>query len=204
MPSPDPGSVTRWIPDLIAGSNEAAQRLWNRWWNRLTRVALTKLRANRRRAVEDEEDAALSAFDTFCRGAAGGRFPRLRNRHQMWRLLSVITRRKAIDQVRRHGRLRRGGEILVESLREGATSECARSLTAIEGREPTPEAAAMTAESRQQLLDGLGDEVLRQIALLKLDGYTDTEIAGRLGCSLRSVERKLALIRLLQPATDPD
>jgi len=33
------------------------------------------------------------------------------------------------------------------------------------------------------------------VALLKMEGYTGEEIADRLGCSLRSVARKLELIR---------
>jgi DNA-directed RNA polymerase specialized sigma24 family protein len=36
---------------------------------------------------------------------------------------------------------------------------------------------------------------LRQVARLRLEEYTNGEIAGRLGCSERTVERKLVLIR---------
>jgi DNA-directed RNA polymerase specialized sigma24 family protein len=45
------------------------------------------------------------------------------------------------------------------------------------------------------LLGRLGDETLRQIAIAKLEGYKNLEIAEQLGLSLRSVQRKLSLIR---------
>ena len=67
----DQGSITRWFSDLRAGEDEAARRLWDRYFDRLVSLARSELRARRREAVEDEEDAALNAFDSFCRGMAG-------------------------------------------------------------------------------------------------------------------------------------
>jgi RNA polymerase sigma-70 factor (ECF subfamily) len=60
---------------------------------------------------------------------------------------------------------------------------------------PTPAFAIEVSEQLEQLLQSLGDRALRQIALLKLEGCTNREIAERLSVSLRSVERRLALIR---------
>src|SRR4051794_18449637 len=98
------GSVTRWIGDLKSGGDAAAQRLWERYFERLVHLARKKLRNDRRsRTVEDEEDAALSAFDSFCRGVDGGRFPSLTDRDDLWRLLVVLTVRKVLDQIERQG-----------------------------------------------------------------------------------------------------
>ncbi len=44
-------------------------------------------------------------------------------------------------------------------------------------------------------LDVLRDDALRQIALLLLEGSSNEEVAARLGCSVRTVERKRDLIR---------
>ncbi len=41
----------------------------------------------------------------------------------------------------------------------------------------------------------LNDPGLRQIAFWKLEGYTNEEIAEKLECTLRTVERKLERIR---------
>jgi hypothetical protein len=67
----DDGSVTRWIGDLKAGGDSAAQHLWARYFHRLVDLARSRLRSTPLAgAIEDEEDAALSAFDSFCRGVA--------------------------------------------------------------------------------------------------------------------------------------
>ena len=103
MTSTAEGSVTRWLGDLKSGGDAAAQHLWERDFDRLVRLAHQRLRG-RGGASEDEEDAALSAFDSFCRGAVQGRYPRLDDREDLWRLLVVITVRKALDQVQRRAR----------------------------------------------------------------------------------------------------
>ena len=38
-------------------------------------------------------------------------------------------------------------------------------------------------------------ESLRQVAALRLEGYTDREIAARLDCGLSTIERRLRTIR---------
>jgi hypothetical protein len=90
------GSVTIWIGAMKAGEGVAAQELWTRYFATVVRVARGSLR-NSSRATRDEEDIALSAFDSFFAAAARGRFPRLDNRDDLWRILVTITRRKAID-----------------------------------------------------------------------------------------------------------
>ena len=200
------GSVSRWIVDLKAGDGEAARALWQRYFDDLVRIARDKLRATRRTgADEDEEDAALSAFDSFCAGAARGRFPLLVDRDDLWRLLVVITARKAWAQAERRGRQKRGGLVHIEA---GGISpdDSLGALPAIErvpAPDPTPEFAAMVAEEYERLLDSLGDEGLRQVALWKMDGFSIDEIAEKLGCARRTVARRLELIRKTWMAESP-
>src|SRR6266852_4950772 len=109
-----PDSVTNWLVHLKAGDAAAAQALWERYFPRM--VALARKRLHGARLPQDEEDVALSAFDSFCRGAQEGRFPNLADRDDLWRLLLVITARKALDQLERQGRLKRGrGQLRGES-----------------------------------------------------------------------------------------
>ena len=56
----------------------------------------------------------MSAFNSFCAGAAPGKFPQLADRDDIWRLLVVITARKAMAQANREGRQKRGGGRVVE------------------------------------------------------------------------------------------
>ena len=190
------GSVTHWLGALKGGDAAAAQRLWERYFDRLVRLARAKLGAMPRGAA-DEEDVALSAFHSFCQGAARGRFPRLDDRDNLWRLLVTITARKALDQVRRQARQKRGGgRVLVGSAQAGGEDDTdGAGLDQVVGQEPTPQFAAMVADECRRLLVALDDETLRQVALLRMEGYSDEEIAARVDCSLRTVSRKLALIR---------
>jgi DNA-directed RNA polymerase specialized sigma24 family protein len=204
--SPDnSGSVTHWLGALRGGDLEAAQPLWDRYFARLVRLAQVRLRTKPwPKAVEDEEDAALRAFDSFCRAATQGRFPRLDDRDDLWRLLVVITERKVIDQMRRARRLKRGGGRVraeVDLAAVGSDDEPA-GLNGIAGPEPTPEFAAEFAEECRRLFEALRDKELRRIAVWKLEGHTVDEIAAQLGCARRTVVRRLTLIRTLWTAGD--
>jgi RNA polymerase sigma factor (sigma-70 family) len=190
------GSITRWIGDLKAGGDEAAQRLWERYFGSLVELARSALRARHgRRTVEDEEDAALSAFDSFCRGAARGRFPLLSDRDDLWRLLVVITLRKALDQLRRQRSARRGEMKLLLGSELSDEDARAGGLDWLVGQEPTPEFAALVADEYERLRERLPDEPLRRVLDLRLEGFTREEIASRLGCAQRTVTRKLDRIR---------
>src|ERR687898_425611 len=106
----DGGSITHRIDALRAGDPAAAQLLWERYFDRLVRLARTRLRAvGGHSGAAGEGDAVLSAFDSFCAGAVRGRFPQLTDRDDLWRLLVVITARKVQAQARREGRQKRGG-----------------------------------------------------------------------------------------------
>jgi DNA-directed RNA polymerase specialized sigma24 family protein len=185
------GSVTHWIGQLKAGSPEAAQKLWEGYFQKMVELARQRLVGLPRRAA-DEEDVALSAFDTFCRGASDGRFPQLADRNSLWPLLVAITANKAVDLLRHESRRKRGGR----PAEAGGRANPAE-LEQIIGREPTPEFALQVAEECRRLLDLLDDDVLRSVALAKMEGYTTEEIAARLGCVPRTVERKLRVIREL-------
>ena len=199
MPTEGHGSITHWLDTLKAGDRAAAQPLWERYFLRLVRLARQKLRAGRRGGADaDAEDAALSAFDSFCDGAARGRFLQLDDRDDLWRLLVTLTTHKVADHARRHGRQKRGGgRILNEAALDGPRRGGGPAgLDAIVGSEPTPSFAALVAEQYRRLLEGLGEESLRRIALLKMEGYTLDEIAAQLGFARRTVVNKLQLIRM--------
>jgi DNA-directed RNA polymerase specialized sigma24 family protein len=181
------GSVTRWLDLLRAGDEAAAQALFECYFTRLVGLARQKLNGAPRRAA-NEEDVALSAFDSFCRAAEQDRFPHLSDRDDLWRLLMVITRRKAAHLLRDERRLKRGGD-------RAAAAEDEHLLDELLSREPSPEFAAEVADESRHLLGLLRDPVLEAVALARLEGYTVEEIAARLGFAGRSVKRKLKLIR---------
>jgi DNA-directed RNA polymerase specialized sigma24 family protein len=197
-PEEESGSITRWIGDMKAGQERAVQPLWDRYYSTLVERARAKLRALRSpAAVNDEEDLALSAFQTLCQGVREGRFPRLNDRDDLWRLLVHLTACKAVDRHRSEFRQKRGGRKVLRQADMAAGEDEADALDRIIGPEPTPEFAAMVAEEYVRRLEALGDETLRRIAEQKLACFSNEEIARELGCSLRTVTLKLRLIRKL-------
>jgi hypothetical protein len=155
------GSVTRWLGRLRAGGPAAARQLWERYFRRLVGLARKRLHGAARRAT-DEEDVALSAFDSFCRSAEQGRFPDLADRDGLWRLL-VVTDRKASNQrehATRQKRVPRGGNVLNEGALPPADSAGGSPLARLPSREPTPEYAAQVAETWRRLFGLLRDPEL--------------------------------------------
>jgi DNA-directed RNA polymerase specialized sigma24 family protein len=179
-------SVTLWLEQLQAGDAAAAQQLWQRYVERLIRLAGRKL-GDLPRRVEDEEDVVLSAFHDFLRGVEEGRFTQLDDREDLWQVLVMLTERKAIG----------GGQVRGESVlaADFPLSSAAPGIGQLPGCDPTPQFAAQVQEEFSRLYRLLEDDTLRQIARGKLEGYTNAELAARLGLSLRAVERKLQLIR---------
>jgi DNA-directed RNA polymerase specialized sigma24 family protein len=149
------------------------------------------------RRASDEEDIALSAFHSLCKGAAAGQFPKLDDHDDLWRLLVMITLRKARRALRRgRAQKRGGGRVKGESVfMTDNRSETPSGMQEILSEGPTPAFAAEIAEQCEKLLERLGDKQLRSIAVMKMDGFTVAEIAEELSCGHRSVERGLQLIR---------
>lgn len=179
-------SITNWLQALQGGDREVVRLLWNRYFQRMTGLARRRL-GHSPSGAADEEDVALSAFDSFCQGVEQGDFPLLQNRDDLWRILVAITLRKAVNLIKHGGRQKRGGGQVMESDEEA--------LQGLLSREPSPDLSAVMNEECVHLLNVLGDEDLRKLALLKLDGHTNSESATLLGCTRVTVQRMLNLIR---------
>jgi RNA polymerase sigma factor (sigma-70 family) len=188
------GSVTAWIDQLRAGDRDAVQHLWQRYYVSLVALARKKLRGAPR-GMADEEDVALSAIDSFWRGAEQGRFPQLSDRDDLWRLLFVITERKAIDLVNHEKAEKRGGGKVRHEGSLAGESTAIHAFDKIAALEPTPEEAAQVAEKLRVLLDVLENDRQRAVAVAKMEGYTNEEISKRINWAVPTVERDLKHIR---------
>jgi RNA polymerase sigma factor (sigma-70 family) len=184
----DEGSITGWISQLKTGDVDAIQPLWEVYFQRLVGLARQRLQSIPRRAA-DEEDVALSAFNSFCNGMRLGRFPLLSDRHNLWSLLVAITAHKCIDLVRQENRKKRQ-----------TNRNVAPDFDQLISNEPSPEFALYVAEQLEQLLEALdrtGDQDLRRIALAKMEGIPMNDIASELNCVRRTIERKLEIIAVI-------
>ncbi len=192
--------VTTWIDQLRAGDQIAAEQLWRVYFQRMVELAQRKL-SGAPRAGADEEDVALSAFKSFCLGVQNGRFPQLLGADNLWPLLMAITLNKSVDLIRGENRLKRGGTGQPTSGSESPEPRAMReSLSEILSLEPSPEFTAELADQIHRLmarLDATGDPDLRRIAMWKMQGDSTSDVAARLDCVNRTVERKIQLISRL-------
>jgi len=181
-------SVSAWIEGLKNDDAMAVQQLWYRYSERLLRIAMAKIRHLPPHVI-DPEDIVASAFESLWRGAKEGRLQDVRNRDELWWLLLSLTHNKAVSQIRRETAQKRGGS---PENRRTLRSYCFEELVS---GEPTAEELAVMKEEYERLLGLLRDKLLRQIAVLRVEGFTGDEIAEQLDVSIATVRRKLQLIR---------
>ena len=183
--------VAQWIERMRGGDDSAAELLWQHCFFRVANVARRHLRGGPV-ALADEEDIALSAIKSLCLGLQAGRFPALACDDGLWRLLLVITARKVSDQINYSTRQKRNVNRNERASPEHSPESLLQSLLC---RRPTPDTEAEIAEQLRQLLDALEHDDLRRVAIMKMDGYTNQEIARQLNRGVSTIERKLRVIR---------
>ncbi len=185
-------SVTLMIQQLKDDPSEAAGAIWQRFFTRLLPLARARLRGLADQSV-DEEDLLVSVFDRFFVAASEDRFARLHDRDDLWQILLMLTDHQVAEQYRRsHAQKRGGGK--VASL-DGATAGQPADWRSLAEVELPPEYVVAFNDNMQHALAKLDEEKTRNVALLKLEGYENREIARQLGISLSSVERKLRVVR---------
>lgn len=184
-------TVTQWIELLKDGDAGGAERIWQRYFDKVCSFARNKLPEFVKREF-DEEDVALSAIDTLYRGIRLGKYPRLNDRNNLWSLLVVITARKVSHKLRDRSAQKRGGQYNIVSSSDNGEFDVVKTII---GKEPTPDFALQVAEEADRMLKMLPQDSTRRVAEMKMAGLNNEEIAKELECGLRTVERKLMLIR---------
>ena len=162
------------------GDDDAVRVIWDRFFPQVVRLACQRL-TDQPKQVVDEEDVAISVMESFFRAARAGRFPELEDSDGIWRLLSAMTCRKVVDQIRRNATRPVVGEAAIQD-------------SALVSRDPTPEMFAIVRDEMAQLLTVL-PEKYHQIAIKKLECLTVPEIARHCGVHVSTVERRLRIIR---------
>lgn len=180
-------SVTGWFHALQHGNEQAASRIWARYFHRIAAVIRRQITGD---AGFDEEDVALSVFDALFRGAKEGRFQELADRDELWGLLLVIARRKLIDR----NRIRFAGKRMPKSENASAQNDYV-DMNMIPADIEDPGWSLLVEDECRRLLRILDNERWQSVALLKLDGLNTSEIAERLQLSESTVKRTAALVR---------
>lgn len=193
----DDASVTRLYLELREGREEAATDLWQLCCRALVREARKQLGPNERRA-SDEEDVALAVFHELCQGVSDGRLSDDLRREDLTKLLRHFTRQETLDQRRHSQRTKRGGGIVRGDSVFAMNGEGRHSnvgFQSVPSPEPSPELMVQLDDQLQRLMSSLADDRLRDVARSVLAGDSRAETAEKLGLSLRSIERKVSLIR---------
>ena len=201
MPNPEP--ITLWIDGLRECNSEAALKVWNHFSLRLLELARSRLTPKTKRAY-DEEDAVQSMFRSVCLGFAEGRFPDLQDRGSLWRLMLVITCQKISNRHRFDHQQRRDiRRNLTDSVFCNDQSGEMGPASTLVSTEPAPEFVAEFVETCERLFAQFEDPDLQKITTLRMEGYSDSEIATQLDCSRRTVQRRLEIIRRKLASLEP-
>lgn len=184
-------SVSDWIAQLKLGDQQAAYRLWKRFFGQLRAIARAKLGAFPR-AARDEEDVALSALNALFTGAMEGQFEQFETRDDFWQLAMVILSRKA-SNLRRSLRVRQ--EIAATDLMSSGNLEDKNSVMEQAVQALSVESGIESLGIDCEELLSMVDDRLRRVALLKLAGLTNQEIAASQDRSEKTIERYLQQIR---------
>lgn len=198
------GSISRHFEGLEQRDPEAVRAVWDRYYAALVRYTRKRLAGVRRRDF-DEEDVAISAFQSVCEGAAARAFSQLHDRQDLWHLLALVAARKAANERKRLGRLRRGGgRVRGDSALGAGQASAVPGFDGLAASGAPPDLQAEEAEALTQSLASLGDPMLQTIAVARLEGFTSREIAARLRVTERTIERKLRIVReRLRPHSRP-
>ena len=187
--------ITVWISEAQNADPQAAQRIWDEYFERLIVYAKKKMSGLPRRSA-DEEDVALSAMNSFFEGVQQGKFlPK--DRDELWKLLATITVRKATREWRKHySQKRGGGEVRGESVFHAAAQQTSGfGINEAMAPDNLPVMSRYLTATCEEMLEVLGDDALKTVAKLRLEGFSNDEISEELQVSRATIKRKLAKIR---------
>jgi RNA polymerase sigma-70 factor (ECF subfamily) len=190
---------------LKNGDDRAAQEIFDRYADRLMVIARRRLSVKFSRRV-DPEDVVQSVMRSFFRRTLDGQFDFVEGK-DLWRLLSKITLRKVLFQIRHHQAGKR--DVNAETSVDGDESNSTKKPLAVD-RQPSPVDANIFMEELQALLAELSPPY-RRIIELRLQGFRVREIAEQQGCSERTIHRAVqqfnqilaALVRIAEKENSP-
>lgn len=190
---------TLWLPGLKEGEERAAEKLWEEYFLKIVKLAKNKMNNIQFGAV-DEEDIAISAMKSFCK-MARKRDEVIADSTELWKLLATITKRKVIKE-----RKRQHADCRQENLRVGSSkigvknknnddNENHDGLKLIQGEAPDPHLIIEGKEVLEQIHallesdDFLKNPKIHEFVTMKSQGWSNSEIAEKLGTTIRTVQR---------------
>jgi DNA-directed RNA polymerase specialized sigma24 family protein len=184
------GSITAIFQRLRSGETDSAQELWDRFFPRLIGLARKVLAG--RELPAGAEDAVQIAFFNFFQRVEQGDVDALANRDDLWRLLSLMTAQIASKQRRTEDAWKRGNGKTIQENQLVDFDQRITNLDELLGSIHPPDCDMICEDLLARL-----DQDLREVAVLRLAGYSNGDIKDLLGYPLRSIERRMQLIRAI-------
>lgn len=188
-----PGSVTNWLRAIETGDNDAAQQLWNRYSAEMHGVAQRRMRRLKPKDILDEDDIVSGAFAAICLAARKGLLVKVGNRNELWGLMIVIIHRKVGQREEYVSAAKRDALQTVSQV--DRLQDFGSRLERLAAADSGVLSQLIQVEAADVLLRKLDDPDHRAVAVLKLAGYTNDEIATELGYARRTIQRMLSLIK---------
>ena len=178
-------SITNLLPGVKQADKDARRALFEKCYKRVAGIGRDRLKGKPHRGF-NTDDVAISAFGKFLDRAAAGKLQELRNRDDVWQIMTLFVVDKISERLRRERRQRRGGGVL-----ELTIDDLKQEISGLED----PALDAEIADAKVKFLAELPDDQHREVFALLAQGYTRAEIAETLKVSLRTVDRRLENIR---------
>jgi DNA-directed RNA polymerase specialized sigma24 family protein len=185
------GSVSGWIELIRLGNTVAIEPLLERYFQRLVSFSDRKLRSGIRTS-DDGEDIALQVIESVFRKIGRGSYPKLSDRNDLWLVLMVAAQRRVIDKQRKVLRWERHFAPVrtLTDLMEVLNDDLGEYLSKDDGQRR----ACEMIDLWDHMLSKLKDPSHREIAMLKLDGYSNRDIAIELKMTPKRVDRAVESI----------
>jgi len=178
------------IVGLREGDEDACREFWDGYGVKLQAVAQKRLSERLQRRL-GPEDVVQSACRTFFRRVSSGQFD-IPDSDALWRLMCAITLTKAKRAARDNTRQKRG--LSQEQYLDARKPDGSPGGMELSGKGSTPFDAAEFADQMDNLLNTLEPQEC-QVLDLKLQSFTNAEIALQVKCSERTVRRLTDRIR---------
>ncbi|MCA9005232.1 MAG: HTH domain-containing protein [Planctomycetaceae bacterium] len=183
------GSITALINAWSVDEGAAMKRLEQEYFQRLRALSQRVLQGFPGAAAE-ADDVVQSALKSLCRLMRRQDTPRDKDRNDLWRLLCRIVVFKSRKRMRSQTRGLPGGQ--VRPMTDFTSPDQSFQLESALQQISTSEFDLIIHDALEQL-----DEPLKKIAIMIMEGCTQAEMATRLGCSRRTIIRKIELLKSL-------
>jgi RNA polymerase sigma-70 factor (ECF subfamily) len=168
----------RILADYLAGKDDAARIIFDRYADRLIALAKSRLSEKLQGRV-DPEDIVQSVYRSFFRKADNQELL-LQRSGDLWRLLAAMTVNKVLGRT----------EYELAQKRDPRSEASGSLLLNVLEKEPTPEEAVIMIEQVTAFMEGLKERD-RRILELRLQGASIEDIAAAHKLSEASVRRVL-------------